>query len=342
MLIFIAACLLSISISFLCSLAEAVFYAVPLSFLETMRKSGSKSGLLLFNMRMAPGKPIAAILTLNTVANTAGAAVASASFTNIFGVFWLPLFASLFTVVILLFSEILPKTIGVTHAKTIAPFLAAPLNIMIKTLHPLIWLCNLPVKFFKLRPKNHSHASSDDITALLSLGLRAGTIKPDEEQTIVNVLSLAHKNARSIMTPRNVVFSLPDTLSLEEAAQKHGFAHFTRIPVYSNDPENIIGLADNRNILMALLEGRRQEQVAALVEEAQFIPDTLPLDRLLAKLLESRVHLFIVIDEYGGFSGVVSLEDVLEEILGKEIVEKTDIVANLQDLAKGRRPPTGE
>lgn len=343
MLVFVLACVLSVSISFLCSLAESVFYSVPLSFLESQRQRGHQSAVRLFNMRMAPEKPIAAILTLNTVSNTAGAAIASAAFTTLFGVAWLPVFAIVFTIAILLFSEILPKTIGVNNARAIAPYLSTPLYLLIKTLNPLIWLCNMPARLLRLGKKTGAGTSAADLTAFLSLSSRAGIIKPEDEKVIINVISLADKHAKDIMTPRRVVFSLPEGMTLEEARQEKEFAHYTRIPVYTGgDADNIIAMVDRRAILMALLDGRGQDQVSQLSEPAQFIPETLPLDRLLSRLLESRTHLFIVVDEYGGFAGVVSLEDVLEEILGREIVEHTDLVANLQDLAKGQRPPTAD
>ena len=182
-------------------------------------------------------------------------------------------------------------------------------------------------------------SSEEDLRAVLSLTRREGGINPLEELSIKNILSLDRKTASDIMTPRTVVFSLPSHMTVDEARGiERGVWPHSRIPVYDDDdPENIVGIVYRREVLEALANDQDATRLGDLMKPVRFVLDTMTLDRVLVKFLESRMHLFVVLDEYGGVSGVVSLEDVLEEILGKEIVDETDQVADMRELAKARR-----
>lgn len=330
---------LAVAISFFCSVSEAVLYSVPWSYIERLRKSGKKSGQTLYRMRQNIDQPIAAILTLNTVAHTAGAAVAGASAARIFGSENLGYFTIIFTVIILIFSEIMPKTIGVTYARSLAPLFAKPLAMLVWIFTPVIWILSLVSKLMQpRRAKGDPAATEEDITALAALSRRAGILKPYEEESIRNILQLDVKQARNIMTPRTVVSSLSIDMTVEEARdEKHCWAH-SRVPVFEgDDPEDIVGIVYRRDVLVAAAEDLEDKRLADLMKPVHFVLDTLTLDRLLIKFLESHVHLFVVLDEYGGLSGVVTLEDVLEEILGKEIIDETDEVADMRELARHRR-----
>ena len=326
----------AVLISFSCSLAEAALYAVPWAAVERLRNEGKKSGQLLFKMRTEVDKPIAAILTLNTVANTAGSTVAGAAFLAVYGSAHMALFATAFTIIILAFGEIVPKTLGVAHAEGVARFLARPLALLIKLLSPLLWLTGLITRM--LSPASSGpQVSEDDIRSMASLSRQAGSIQPYEENFIRNVLALDQKRVYDIMTPRIVVFSLPDTLTVAEAYRDPRIWHFSRIPVYGDDNEDLVGIIERRTLGRLFAENKKDMILGDIMRPLRFVQESQTLDMLLREFLTSRLHLFAVLDEYGGLAGVVSLEDVLEEILGREIMDESDNVADLRALARERR-----
>lgn len=336
MITLIVAISVAILVSFLCSLAEASLYAVPWSAIERLRNEGRRSGQLLFRMRTEVDKPIAAILTLNTVANTAGSTIAGAAYLAVFGPSSMALFATVFTALILAFGEIVPKTLGVAHAAPVARFLARPINAAVILLSPLLWLTGLLTRLLS-PPGGAPQISEDDIRAMTSLSRQAGGIKPYEESFIRNTLAMDQKRVHEIMTPRTVVFSLPDDITVEEAYKDPGIWHFSRIPVYGEDNEDLVGLVERRALGQNYAEDKKGLKLSDIMRPLHFVLESLTLDLLLREFLKTRVHLFAVIDEYGGLAGVVSLEDVLEEILGSEIMDESDNVADLRALARERR-----
>ncbi|WP_027368251.1 hemolysin family protein [Desulfocurvibacter africanus] len=328
---------LAAGISFVCSLSEAALYSVPWSRIEDLRRQKKKSGEILFQFREHIERPITAILTLNTIANTAGASIAGAAAAEVFGAESLPLFVVVFTVIILIFSEIIPKTLGVSYTRTVAPLLTGPISIMILTTAPLIWALGLPARLGKRR-KRGPQTTEDDIRATVSLVRKAGLIKPYEELSIRNILSLDQKSVEQTMTPRTVVFSLPAELTVAQARATTKLWPHSRIPVYEGeDREDIVGLVYRRELLEALANDQDDLRLEQMMKPVEFVQETTTLDKVLNKFLESRNHLLVVLDEYGGLSGVISLEDVLEEILGKEIVDETDQVVDMRELARSRK-----
>ncbi len=324
-------------ISFFCSVSEAALYSISWSRIESLRKQGRRSGDILFAMRRDIEKPISAILTLNTVANTAGASIAGAAAAKVFGAEHLGLFAVVFTLIILIFAELIPKTLGVAYNKKAAPLLARPLQLLILACAPITWLLGFVVRIFK-SSSTGPQTTEEDVRAVVSLTYKAGILKEYEELAIGNILSLDKKQVREIMTPRTVVFSLPAQMSVAEARESKSVWPHSRIPVFEHDDhEDIVGLVYRREVFEALANGRDNLTLDKLMRPVEFVPETLTLDRLLIKFLKSRIHLIVVLDEYGGVSGVVSLEDVLEEILGREIVDETDQVADMRELAKKKR-----
>ena len=337
MLTLILAVSVAVVISFTCSLTEAALYAVPWSAIEKIRNDGRPVGEVLFRLRSNVEKPIAAILTLNTVANTAGSAVAGAAFMAVFGGEYMGVFAAAFTCIILMLGEIVPKTLGVAYCTPIMLAVAIPLQWAMRLLSPLIWLLGLLTR--AVTPQTRGpQISEDDICAITSLSREAGRIKDYEERFVRNVLALDQKRVYDIMTPRTVVFSLPGGLTVDEAYAEPQIWHFSRIPVFDGDNEDLVGLVDRRTLARCSREGDSgKTRLADIMRPLQFVQETQTLDRLLREFLHSRVHLFAVLDEYGGLAGVVTLEDVMEEILGREIVDESDSVADLQTLARQRR-----
>ena len=338
MLTLVLAVGLAVVLSAFCSMSEAALYSVPWSWIERLRKSGRASGELLFTLRSNIEKPITAVLTLNTIANTAGAAVAGAAAASVFGAEDLWLFTAIFTVVILIFGEILPKTVGVAYCRPVSAFIARPMKLMILALLPIIWAGGFLARLVSGRRKTPV-SSEEDLRAVVSLTRREGIINPLEELSITNILSLDRKTASDAMTPRTVVFSLPAEMTVAETrGQGKGVWPHSRIPVHAaDDPENIVGIVYRREVLEALANDQDDKRLSDLAKPVRFVLDTMTLDRVLVKFLESRMHLFVVLDEYGGVSGVITLEDVLEEILGKEIIDETDQVADMRELARTRR-----
>ncbi|BAV91552.1 CNNM domain-containing protein [Candidatus Desulfovibrio trichonymphae] len=336
MLVLALAVGLAVAISFTCSLTEAALYAVPWSAIERMRRAGHAAGETLYRLRNAISKPIAAILTLNTTANTAGATVAGAAFVAAFGAEHMPVFAFTFTLLILAFGEIVPKTLGVAYATPLAGLLARPLAVTVTLFAPIIWLSGRLTRLIS-PPSAGPAISEDDICAVTSLSRQAGQIKAYEELFIRNVLALDQKHVYEIMTPRTVVFSLPDDITVEDAYNDQRIWHFSRIPVHGEDNEDLLGVVERRTLTRCLQSCKTDAKLSEIMCPIHFILEKQTLDVLLSDLLKARVHLFAVLDEYGGLAGVVSLEDVLEEILGSEIMDESDRVADLRALARERR-----
>ncbi len=327
----------AIIISAFCSIIEAVLYSVPQSQVEVMASSGKKSGLILKKLKKNIQQPITAILTLNTIANTMGAAVAGASAAVVFGEENLVWFSVFFTLIILLFSEILPKTAGVAYARILATWIAIPLNGLVKIMSPLIWLCQAVTHLIP-RQEKEALVSIEEIQAVAVLGRKSGEIEPQQEKVIANILKLQDKTVRQVMTPRTVVFSLSEHLTISEALkQKEQWSRHSRVPVFDKDQDDVVGVVLSRNVLLSLSEGNKKQKLSELMQPVHFVPEAAPLNRILIEFFEQRIHLFVVVDEYGGVTGVISLEDIIEEIVGREIIDESDKAGNLREYARHKK-----
>jgi CBS domain containing-hemolysin-like protein len=328
---------IAVVVSALCSIIEAVLYSVPQSQVEVMARSGKKSGLILKKLKKNIQQPITAILTLNTIANTMGAAVAGASAAAVFGEENLVWFSVFFTLTILLFSEILPKTAGVAYSRNLANWIAIPLNSLIKIMSPLIWLCQVVTH---LIPKQEKAAlvSIEEIQAVAVMGRKSGEIEPQQEKVIANILKLQDKTVRQVMTPRTVVFSLSEHLTISEALKmKEQWSRHSRVPVFDKDQDDVVGVVLSRNVLLSLSEGNKKQKLSALMQPVHFVPEAAPLNKILMEFFEQRIHLFVVVDEYGSVTGVISLADIIEEIVGREIIDESDKASNLREYARHRK-----
>jgi CBS domain containing-hemolysin-like protein len=328
---------IAIIVSAFCSIIEAVLYSVSQSQVEVMAKSGKKSGFVLKELKKDIRQPITAILTLNTIANTMGAAVAGASAAVVFGEENLVWFSIFFTLAILLFSEILPKTAGVAYAKNLASWIAIPLNTLTKIMSPLIWLCQVVTH---LIPKQAKEAlvSIEEIQAVAMLGRKAGKIEPQQEKVIANILKLQDKTVREVMTPQTVVFTLNENLTIAEALKfKEQWNKHSRVPVYEENHDDVVGLVLSRNVLLNFAEGMGEKKLSDLMQPVHFVPEAAPLNKIMIEFFEQQVHLFVVVDEYGSVTGVISLEDIIEEIVGREIIDESDTAGDLREYARHRK-----
>ena len=241
---------IAIIVSALCSIFEAVLYSVPPGHVEILARNNKRSGQTLKRLKKDIEKPITAILTLNTIANTMGAAVAGASAAAVLGEQYLGLFSAAFTIAILLFSEILPKTAGVIYAKVLAPWIALPLAWLVKLLTPLIWLCQTVTRIIPRRG-GEVLVSAKEIQAIAVLSRRSGAIEPEQEKVIANILELQNITARQVMTPRTVTFSLSEHLTVAEAREmKAQWNQHSRAPVYDKDPDDVVGIVLRKDVFL--------------------------------------------------------------------------------------------
>lgn len=325
-----------IIVSGLCSLSEAVLYSVPRSHIESLAQAGSRRGLVLKDLKRHVERPIAALLSLNTLANTGGAALAGALADRALGTKWLGLFSIAFTLTILVVSEIMPKTAGVIYSRPLSLHIARPLKWLVWLLRPLVWLASSLTRAVAGGRKPEG-ISDEEILTLTRLGHQEGTIDKDEAAVIHNILALEEKTVRQVLTPRTVLFALSGEISVRTAYKEPKVLTHSRIPVYFKNLDDIAGIVHRRDILKAVAADRFDAKIESLMRPAHFVPARMKLNRALQLFLERGVHLFVALDEFGGTSGVVTLEDVLETILGKEIVDEFDEVADLRQLAQKRR-----
>ena len=328
---------IAIIVSAFCSIMEAVLYSVPQSQVEVMTQSGHKSGVILKKLKKDIQRPITAILTLNTIANTMGAAVAGASAAVVFGEENLIWFSISFTLAILLFSEILPKTAGVAYAKSLASWIALPLQGLVKIMRPLIWLCQTVTKLIPKQEKEPL-VSIEEIEAVAVLGRKAGEIEPQQEKVIANILKLQDKTVRKVMTPRTVVFSLSEHLTISEALEmKEQWNRHSRVPVYDENQDDVVGIVLSRDVLLSMTAGRENQKLSELMQPVHFVPEGAPLNKIMMEFFEKSAHLFVVVDEYGSVTGVISLEDIIEEIVGREIIDESDTAVDLREYARHKK-----
>ncbi|MDD2465023.1 MAG: hemolysin family protein [Desulfobulbus sp.] len=321
----------------MCSLFEATLLSLSTTQVELMTETHPRQSLALKDFKENIEKPITAILALNTISNTIGATVAGASAVALFGQQGLVWFSVIFTLGILLFAEILPKTIGVTFARQVAPYIVVPLRIMIMLLSPVIWMAKIVTHLVPNRHKTH-HISAEELKTIASLSYKSGEIEADQEKVIANILQLGEKSVRQVMTPRTVTFSASQALTIKEAARMEGkWRMHSRVPVYDGEPDNVVGLVMSQDVLMAAAVGQDDVKLSQIMRPIHFVPETAPLDRIFVDFFERYQHLFVVVDEYGSVTGVISMEDILEEIIGREIVDESDKARNMRELALIRK-----
>ena len=326
----------AIGISSLCSLYEAVLYAVPVAHVESLAQSGRRAGLTLRRLRENMDRPIAAILTLNTIAHTVGATVAGAAAERVFGHQWLMVFSVVFTLAILLVSEIVPKTVGVAYSRGLAAPMALPLQALVWLFTPAVWFSERMTRAV-VRGREHTGVSAEDLHVLARMGHRTGTLPEEEADAIANVVTLRQKTVRDIMTPRTVIFSLSTTTTVATARQRGEIYHHSRIPVFDGDADDVVGMVHRRDLMAALARQDLDATMEQMMRGLDFVIETLGADRLLRRFLRRGTHLSMVIDEFGSLTGLVTLEDVLEELLGREIVDEYDAAVDMRELARRLR-----
>lgn len=326
---------LTLAVSALCSLFEATLYSTRVGALEAVQSPGrlKKLAQSFIGMKREVDVPIAAILILNTVANTAGATLAGMYAVDVLGASRVLLFSLIFTLSILFISEILPKTLGAVYWQKIWPLTVWPLIAMKYALYPAILVTQFVTKVLT-RGQTTMHITEDEIVAMARLGAQSGEISLEESLMVHNIIELENKEVREIMTPRPVIFSLAADLTVEEALPEVASKGLTRIPIYEHDREHIVGYVMLQDLSAAQTLNRSHATLRTLAKRISFIPETVNCLTLLTTFLKFRRHIAIVSDEYGGVAGLVTLEDLIETLLGAEIVDETDRVVDLQQRAR--------
>ncbi|MGD9948559.1 MAG: hemolysin family protein [Desulfobulbus sp.] len=337
LIVFILSICCALLTSLMCSLFEATLLSLSTTQVELMTETHPRQAQALKDFKENIEKPITAILALNTISNTIGATVAGAAAVALFGQQGLVWFSIFFTLGILLFAEILPKTIGVTFCRQVAPFIVVPLHVMILLLAPIIWMTKIVTRLVPNRHQTH-HISAAELKTIASLSCKSGEIEADQEKVIANILQLGEKTVRQVMTPRTVTFSASQALTIKEAARMEDkWRMHSRVPVFDGEADNVVGLVMSQDVLMAAAVGQDEVKLSQIMRPVHFVPETAPLDRIFVDFFERYQHLFVVVDEYGSVTGVISMEDILEEIIGREIVDESDKARNMRELALIRK-----
>lgn len=325
---------LALGFSFMCSIAEAVLLSITPSYIEAQREERPRLAALLKRLKQENvDQSLAAILTLNTIAHTVGAIGAGAKATLVFGSAWFGVFSAVMTLLILFASEIVPKTIGAVYWATLARPTALFVRALILVLYPLVWVSEKLTKLIARGRETHIF-SREEFLAMSRMGEQSGLLNNKEFRVIRNLFRLDGLQARDIMTPRPVMEALPEDMPMEEAFERVTTLPFSRLPLYRTDSDDVSGFVLKDDILLEVARGRREGTVRALRRDLLVVPEMVPLSALLDQLLNDRQHIALVVDEYGGTRGLVTLEDLLETLIGIEIMDESDKVDDMRALAR--------
>jgi len=324
---------LAIGVSFMCSMLEASLLSLPRSHVEALAARRSSVGIRLKQMKEAIDRPLAAILTLNTVAHTVGAAGVGAQAAIVVGDRAVGVASAIMTLLILVVSEIIPKTLGAVHAKSLAGVTAVATRAMIVVCMPIIVILEQVSRLIGYKREKEKVGRSE-IFATIQLGRMAGALGSRESRIVSNLLAATDVNLSDVLTPRTVVFMLPKEMKVRQVVTERQPIRFARIPVYEASPENVTGYVSRFDLYAAQSADRGEETLDALAREIIILPEMASVADALEQMLPQGHHIALVVDEFGGMAGIVSLEDLLEPVLGEEIVDETDPATDMRELAK--------
>ncbi|WP_141048273.1 CNNM domain-containing protein [Aliarcobacter cryaerophilus] len=328
--------LLTLILSFMCSLLEATLLSSTSSYIESLDKKGysPKTLDLAKDVKQNIDKSISSILTLNTFANTMGAAGVGAQAAIIFGSNWQAVIAFILTLMVLFISEIFPKTVGAIYwRKFIVPAVYI-ISFMVKITYPFIFLATFITNTLQKGRKNEVNFSKDEIITIVNMSEKEGVLQAKESILIKNLFKLKNIKAKDIMTPRTVVFAFDSKTTLKEALLNDNLYVYSRIPVYNESIDDIAGVVFKQTILEKRVKKKKKTLLKDIMVPVHKVPENISVSTLFDMFIRMKMHLFIVQDEYGQTSGVVTLEDALETLLGIEIVDEMDQVTDMQEFAK--------
>lgn len=326
---------LSLAISFLCSILEAVLLSISPSHIGVLEQQKHPAAPALQKLKADIDRPLSSILSLNTAAHTVGAAGAGAQAAIVFGDGSVAIFSAVLTLAILLLTEIIPKTLGATYWKALAPFTARTLPALIVITYPLVLLSRM-VSSLITPDKKANSISRDELSALADIGQREGVFQPAESSFLKSLLKSTHLRVRDFMTPRPVLFMLSETLTVRQVLEKQPNFRFSRIPLYKQNRDEVTGYILKDDLLLAGARDQLDRPLSEFARTLLVVPDSLLLPEFFQRLLNKGEHIALVVDEYGGVDGVATLEDVVETLLGLEIVDEADSDIDLQAVARER------
>ncbi len=326
--------LLALVFSFLCSVAEAVLLSMTPSYIEGEKEKRPKRAALLKRLKQDNvDQSLAAILTLNTIAHTVGAIGSGAKATVVFGSAWFGLFSGAMTLMILFLSEIIPKTMGAVYWSKLVMPTAFFVRILIVALYPIVWISERLTQFISSGKATHIF-SREELIGMTSVGVKAGQIRSSESRIIRNLLRFESLEVADIMTPRTVVSALPEDMKISDSLKQISQTPFSRLPLYSEHLDNITGFVLKDDVLVYSTQNQGNEKLESLKRNIIAFPGLVSLTVLFERFLDERQHIAIVVNEYGGLDGLVTLEDLIETIMGMEIMDETDNVKDMRILAR--------
>lgn len=327
--------ILALALSSLCSIMESVLLSVPIPYLTAKAEAGNKSAVRMLRMKEDIDKPISAILTLNTISHTIGAAGVGAQATIVFGEAYFGIVSAILTLLILIISEIIPKVLATTHNKKLVGFSAVTIQIMIIITYPLVIISGYITRLLSGKGKENT-TSREEIAVLANIGTQEGIFKENENKIIQNIIKLDQLKVTQIMTPRTVVVAADEEMILRDFLRDKDFLHFSRIPVYEKSREEITGYVLRSLVFEKLAEDQFGLHLKDIKREIVYLTESSTLLHAWQMLLDKKEHIAAVIDEYGGMTGIVTMEDIIETLLGLEITDEKDIVTDMQQYALDR------
>lgn len=324
--------LLALAISFLCSIMEAVILSATVTYIQEKESEGNKTAKLLHKQKVNIDRPLSAILSINTVAHTIGAAGVGAQAVAVFGEAYFGLISAILTLLILFFSEIIPKTLGANYWRTFAMPAARIIQFMIWLSFPLVWVSEQLAKL--IAKKEGATISRQEVAAMAKIGRNEGVLEESESTIINNLLKLKTIKVKEIMTPRTVMVSASEDMKLSDFFKNPAFLNFSRIPVYKDQLENIMGYVLKYQALESIAKDKFDTQLKEIKRPVLMTSENTLVPALFKDLLKKQEHLSVIIDEFGDVAGIVTMEDIIETIIGIEIIDETDNDVDLQKLAK--------
>jgi CBS domain containing-hemolysin-like protein len=324
---------LALGISFLCSLLEAIILSVTWSYIEILKKKEKGSGELLQKLKENIDQSLAAILTLNTVSHTIGAAGIGSEFHKL-GNEWFTVASIILTILILVLSEIIPKTLGAIYWKRMAPSAAYLLELLIRITWPIVVVLNYFSRIISDGKENRKEMTREEMIAVAEIGETQGALEKQETRVIKNLLTLDKILAEDVMTPSTVMMTFHKSDTIKEVIKKNSPIPFSRIPIIDNNLDDIIGVVFRSKILEMNSDGKSDVRMEELAAELSTVSPDDSVATLLEEFLKKREHVFLVVDEYGTTQGIITLEDAVETLLGAEIVDESDSVEDMRLLAR--------
>jgi len=324
---------LALGVSFLCSILEAVLLSTTASYIEIKKMQNLKGAHLFSHLKGNIDRPISAILSVNTIAHTVGAAGVGAQATALFGEAWFGIISAILTFLILVVSEIIPKTIGATFWKSLAIPSAYTIRVLMFIAYPLVLFAEL---ITKLMPESDdsSSISREEIEAMSSIGAKEGILFQDEGNIILNAMRLSMTKVKEIMTPRTVVMACPRNMKAANFINNREYLEYSRIPLYRKNIDDTESYVLKSDVLEMVARGEGDKSLSTIERRIKMIPESMNLRQLFEEMISENEHTSLVVDEYGAMEGIATLEDIIETLIGREIVDETDTNTDMQELAR--------